>query len=118
MKTICFDFDGVLDQYDGWKGHRCLGKPVEGMSKLLQQLQDDGWQVIIFTTRGNVEVAEWCSVYDIVYDSINMNPAIQGQNPGKPIADIYVDDRAICFTGDVDKLQDDILTFKPWSSSE
>lgn len=118
MKTICFDFDGVLARYDGWKGHCHLGQPVEGMSRLLEQLREDGWTIIIFTTRGCVEIAEWCSVYDMVHDYINANPEIQGQNPGKPIADIYVDDRAICFNGDVGKLMDDIRDFEPWLSSK
>jgi hypothetical protein len=41
-----------------------------------------------------------------------MNPEIQGQNPGKPIASIYVDDRAIRFTGNTKKLMEDIREFE------
>lgn len=112
IKTIAFDFDGVLAQYDGWKGYQHLGKPIEGMREVLQQLKSDGWKILIYTTRGNAEIAEWCKKYDMPVDYINMNPEIQGKNPGKPIASIYVDDRAIRFTGDVKKLIEDIREFE------
>lgn len=112
IKTIAFDFDGVLAQYDGWKGYQHLGKPIEGMREVLQQLKSDGWKILIYTTRGNAEIAEWCKKYYMPVDYINMNPEIQGKNPGKPIASIYVDDRAIRFTGDVKKLIEDIREFE------
>lgn len=112
MKIIAFDFDGVLAKYDGWEGYQHLGEPIDGMRKVLQQLKSDGWKIIIYTTRGNAEIAEWCKKYDMLYDYINMNPEIQGQNPGKPVASIYVDDRAIRFTGDAKKLMKDIREFE------
>ena len=111
LQTIAFDFDGVLAQYDGWKGYQHLGQPIEGMREVLQQLKSDGWKILIYTTRGNAEIAEWCIKYNMPVDYINMNPEIQGNNPGKPIADIYVDDRAIRFIGDVNKLIGDIQKY-------
>jgi hypothetical protein len=108
MKTIAFDFDGVLAQYDRWRGYQHLGEPIEGMRDVLQMLKFNGWKIIIFTTRGNAEIAQWCKDYSMPYDYINMNPEIQGNNPGKPIASIYVDDLAIRFTGDIEALLEDI----------
>lgn len=115
-RTIAFDFDGVLAQYDGWKGWQHLGEPVPGIKEIIRQLKMDwGCTIIIYTTRGNSEMAEWCKKHGILYSYINSNPGIQGNNPGKPIADVYVDDRAITFDGtNMDTLVNDIITFVPW----
>lgn len=113
--TVAFDFDGVLAQYSGWKGHTHYGPPVLGMRELLQSLRAQGHKIIIYTTRGNSEIAEWCRVHGFPYDYINRNPAIQGNNPGKPIADVYVDDRSIRFDpADLDVLENEILNFETW----
>ena len=101
-------------------GHTHFGPPVDGMKELLQSLKAKGHEILIFTTRGNSEIAAWCKLHGMPYDFINRNPHIQGNNPGKPIADVYVDDRGIRF--DPDDLEDgllekQILDFKPWWSS-
>ena len=113
--VIAFDFDGVLARYSGWKGHTHYGPVIVGMRELLKSLQDKEHEIIIYTTRGNSEIAEWCRVNGVPYDYINRNPRIQGNNPGKPIADVYIDDRAIKFDpNDLDELEDRIVNFKPW----
>lgn len=114
-KVGCFDFDGVLAMYEGWKGRNHFGEPVPGMRELLQDLKSDGWRIVVFTTRGCTEVREWCEKHNIPIDYVNMNPEITGQNPSKPVASFYVDDRAINFNGDVDKLRENIKNFRPWS---
>jgi len=114
-KTIAFDFDGVLAHYDGWRGHDHLGKPIPGMKNLLCELKDCGWTIIIYTTRGNAEIQEWCDRHKIPFDYVNFNPAVQGNNPGKPIADIYVDDRAIKFNGVPTDLRRQIAKFQTWN---
>ena len=115
--TIAFDFDGVLAQFNGWKGKDHFGEPVPGMRKYLTELKAKGVGVIIYSTRGAHEIEEWCKRYDMPFDYINCNPELHTQNMGKPIAHIYVDDRAICFHGDVDRLREEIANFKPWSST-
>lgn len=114
-KTIAFDFDGVLAHYDGWRGHNHLGKPIPGMKDLLWELKESGWTIIIYTTRGNAEIQEWCERRNFPCDYVNFNPDIQGNNPGKPIADIYVDDRAIKFNGVPADLRRQIANFKTWN---
>lgn len=114
-KVASFDFDGVLAMYEGWKGRNHFGPPVPGMRQILQDLKKDGWRIIVFTTRGCTEVKEWCEEHNMPADYFNQNPEISGQNPGKPVASFYVDDRAINFDGDVDKLRANIKNFKPWS---
>jgi hydroxymethylpyrimidine pyrophosphatase-like HAD family hydrolase len=117
-RTICFDLDGVLAQYDGWKGKDHIGNPIEGMRELLENLQSDGWNIIIFTTRGAHETQLWADKYNMPYKWININGDFFGQNMGKPIANIYVDDRAICFDGNPEQLKYQIENFKPYNSED
>ena len=112
--TICFDLDGVLAKYDGWCGWRCILSPVPGAKEILEELKKQGHTIIIYTTRGNCEVQEWCKTYSIPYDHINCNPDVQGNNPGKPIADVYVDDRAIKFNGDWQQFVRNLRAFDVW----
>ena len=51
-KHVCVDFDGVLAEYDGWKGPENLGMPREGAAEFLQSIVDLGMKVIILTTPG------------------------------------------------------------------
>ena len=114
-KTLCFDLDGVLAQYTGWKGdYAPIGEPIPGMRELLLQLKANGNTIIIFTLRGAHTVKAWADKHDMPYDWININGDFYGQNTGKPFADIYIDDRAVRFTGDVAQLATDIDTFKVW----
>jgi len=105
---IAIDLDGVLAQYDGWKGKDHIGEPTPGMKELIQDWIDEGWKIIVFTSRGSHETDLWCTKYQIPYHYINVNPEFLGQNPGKPIANVYIDDRAIRFTGDIDRLRDQV----------
>lgn len=114
-KVASFDFDGVLAMYEGWVDRNHFGDPVPGMRELLQDLKKEGWRIVVFTTRGSTEVREWCEQHNMPVDYFNQNPEISGQNPCKPVASFYVDDRAINFDGDVDKLRERIKNFKPWS---
>ena len=34
-KTICVDFDGVIAQYDGFKGNDIFGDPIDGVQSCL-----------------------------------------------------------------------------------
>jgi len=118
-KTICFDLDGVLAQYSGWKGeYTPIGEPVPGMREYLQELRDNGNTIIIFTLRGAHDVQVWADANNMPYDWININGDFYGQNSGKPFADIYVDDRAVRFTGDVEQLAKDIDAFRVWWEKE
>lgn len=114
-KVASFDLDGVIARYDGWIDDYHVGEPVPGMKELLQELMDDGWKIIIFSTRGTEIIKTWCAIYDIPYTWVNENPEYQGRNSGKPVTWFHVDDRAINFDGDVKKLRRNIKDFSPWS---
>jgi hypothetical protein len=116
-KTICVDFDGVIADYSkGWQGNGIFGDPVPGASKVLHKLRLAGWKIIIFTTRGEVDLlAKYFHKNSIPYDEINKNSDNPpGSNNGKPIADVYLDDRGVRFNGDWDEAYMLITTLEPW----
>lgn len=100
MKTVCVDLDGVLAQYDGWKGVGHIGDPHDGAVEFTKTLAGMGLSVVVFTTRCKEYtdgtrhdaligiVKDWLDRHGFHYDEI-----YSGQ--GKPPAVAYVDDRAV-----------------------
>ena len=106
--TAAFDFDGVISKYDGWKGVGVFGPPIRSVTIAMAKLRDDGWKVIIYTTRGVHEIEGYLNEHGILYDEINRNTSIDSLGT-KPIADVYIDDRAVCYHGQTaGKLFDDV----------
>lgn len=54
------------------------------------------------------QLIEYLDKNGIVYDQVYVGS-------GKPMADLYLDDRGINFNGDWNKAVDDILKFKVWN---
>ena len=102
-KTVAVDLDGVLAQYDGWKGINHIGEPISGAKQFLTALQALPAKVCIHTTRCNAGankdadlnerelrliVEDWLVKHGLPFDSIACGE-------GKPLAVAYVDDRAV-----------------------
>jgi capsule biosynthesis phosphatase len=98
---ICFDLDNTLTTYPTIAGDYTTVKPIYKNITLLKKLKSDGHEIIIYTARrmkthhGNIGkvIKDIASVtidtlekFNIEYDELIF---------GKPIADIYIDDRAI-----------------------
>lgn len=98
---ICFDLDNTLVTYPTVPGDYSTVKPIEKNIKLLNDLKNDGHEIIIHTARrmlthknniGKVikdiglVTFENLEKFNIQYDELIF---------GKPIADIYIDDRAL-----------------------
>tara|TARA_R110002096_G_scaffold403766_3_gene601315 strand:- start:9688 stop:10866 length:1179 start_codon:yes stop_codon:yes gene_type:complete len=96
---ICVDLDGVLATYDGWKGARHFGKPIEGSVEFTEELAE--WaDVVVFSSRCHradnqysIEervsfVRNWLDEHGFAYHEI-----YSGQ--GKPFATAYIDDRGV-----------------------
>jgi hydroxymethylpyrimidine pyrophosphatase-like HAD family hydrolase len=114
-KTICIDFDGTIAEYDPEKYEDDkFGEPINGVQNALTTLRKNGYKIIIFTTRKNSEkFKKYLEENEIPYDYINENPdQPEYSNAGKPIADLYVDDRAITFRGDWKRCIEDIAYFR------
>jgi len=94
-KRIAIDFDGVIVSTNNFPK---IGKIKEGAKEALKRLKDDGWTIIIYSARINsvndiekqiVEIKDCLIKNNILYDYISIGE--------KPIANIYIDDRAIRF---------------------
>ena len=98
--TVAVDFDNVLFHHPEWKGHEHYGPPIDGAREALIELQRMGFKIMIWTTRVSLEVVgDACKEHGIPFDYINHNPNQPPDvNPSKPVADYYIDDRAVRFT--------------------
>lgn len=110
-KSIVFDFDGVIHKYSkGWQNGAIYDKPVDGIKEVISELHKD-YDIYIVTTRARdlgqqYEVEQYLKDNGIEYDCVTSI---------KVPADVYIDDRAICFNPDnIDNLIKDIKSFLPW----
>ena len=113
MRTIIFDFDGVIHTYtSGWCGIANIpDPPVEGIREEIKRIRDAGYKVVIFSSRcrnqdGVEAILKYISDHNIEVDDVvdNKIPAV-----------LSVDDRAICFDGNPKGLLEKIERFKPWT---
>lgn len=99
---ICVDFDGVLNDYEGWRGPDYMYSPRPGARDFLTQLQSK-FTVAIFSTRDPYNLREWFELYHMPYDKIVTK---------KVPAVAYIDDRALRFDGNYNKLLYELSDFK------
>ena len=113
--TIAVDFDGVLHAYSKkWSDGTIYDNPIPGSREAMQTLLDKGYEVVIYSTRGetrtvkNVEQPHqrhdmkiWLDKHQIPYTRIH-------DEPGKPLCKLFIDDNAYRFTGDWVKCINDI----------
>jgi len=115
-KTIAFDFDGVISKYDGiFEGDEKVDKPRLEIVEAIKLLKDEGYKILVYSTRSTEVLKKYCKKYKIPVDYFNTNPEYKTGNPGKPVALVYVDDRALCYKGQKAKqLVKEIKNFKPY----
>ena len=112
-KTVCIDFNGVLDTYTGYENGKSY-PPRPGVKEFLQKLADAGWKVIIMTAVPVQIVYEWLFEYDLLDETIIFDVVNE-----KVPALIYLDDRGITFNGDFNKAFFDIQHFKThWEDAD
>jgi len=116
-KTVCIDFDGTITNYKEFKRKGIFDEVLPGCRGALKRLKDDGWTIIIFTTRLETYlVRQYLEDNGIPFDYINSNPTNEKLDchPFKPLADVYIDDRAITFEGYWHDMDERVKAFKPW----
>jgi hydroxymethylpyrimidine pyrophosphatase-like HAD family hydrolase len=112
--TIAVDFDGVIADYDGWKGNQTFGSPRSDVIEALQVLRSEGWKIVIYSTRGVEEIKPYLIANTVPFDEINQNSSYRTGGT-KPVATVYWDDRACRYSGNArDDLQV-IREFRTWS---
>ena len=93
--TVVVDFDNTLAGYDKWRGEDVFGPPVPYAMDAMKEYWEWGWRCVVFTTRGNVPAVEqWLRdnrfPFHPLVNSTSHNPP---NTSGKPIADVYHEDR-------------------------
>lgn len=112
MKTVCFDFDGVIHSYEtGWQSPTIIpDPPVDGIKEVLQELKNFyEYKIVIHSSRcstqaGITAIWKWLIHWDLA-DYIDDVVAT------KPSALVYVDDRGLQFTGKTNNLVEKIVNF-------
>lgn len=114
--TICLDFDGVVNNYKGWRDEGfdvILDKPVPGVKKAIKKLRED-YTVVIHSVRcahrgGRQAIIDYLKKNKIKVDGVTAN---------KPLASMYIDDKAIPFDGDWNKTLRRVKRFKQWNYND
>jgi hypothetical protein len=116
-RTIAVDFDGVISEYDGWKGPGVLGAPRTDVVQVLSTLRQEGWKIVVHTTRAEGEIEDFLKQHAIPFDEINCNSDYR-TGGAKPVADVYWDDRAVRYSGDAHEDLQIIRSFRTWSGRD
>jgi ribonucleotide monophosphatase NagD (HAD superfamily) len=88
--SIMVDLDGVICSEER-VFDRPLATPIPGAKEALAKLKAAGHTIIVYTARGWAEynvTKRWLDEHGMTYDALHM---------GKPIAHVWIDDRAIQF---------------------
>lgn len=114
LLTIAFDIDGVIGQYHGFQGEDQLGLPNMEVVNAIRLLDARGHTIIIHSTHETELIRTYCLAHNIPFRYINENGERKGGNSGKPIANVYVDDRAYRYQGQsTAELVHDLEEFQP-----
>lgn len=108
MKKIALvDLDGVLNEYSGKYSEIELPKIKDGAREFLEELSKI-YDIEIFTVRNKIRTVEWLQKNNIVHLIKEVT------NVKNPYASVIIDDRAINFDGDFDKVLELVKEFKPY----
>jgi hypothetical protein len=125
QKHIVFDFDGTLCEYDGWKGHDVIGKPIMLWVKAAERWFDWGHVLKLSTTRLNPYVhSQLYAESDLVIAMSKTYIMDWLQDQGiltcfseitgyKPYGDFYIDDRFPLFSKLTPEMVEGMYDLKP-----
>jgi len=104
---IVFDFDGVLCEYNGWRGHNIIGEPIAEMIDLVKKLHERGHTLKLSTTRLNpYPFGDERPDQDVLLGNAEHYIRVWLKKQGieecfceitgyKPYGDYYIDDKAL-----------------------
>ena len=102
---VCVDLNGVLDQYTGWKSPSHWDPPRRGAARFLARLAGQGFRIVVFTTRYAPDARRWLRQHGLLQYVADVTDR-------KPAAHVFVDDRAVCFTGSFSATLKSIRAFR------
>ena len=105
--TVCIDLDGVLNSFDVWRAPEYFHPIRPGAREFLVRLNESGYRVVILTVRWHEWVESWL-------EENGLREYIAEVTDKKPPAEVYLDDRAVCFRGDFEDAFQKIVNFKPF----
>ena len=103
--VVCVDLNGVLDAYTGWRGPDHWDPPRPGAGEFLRTLCEQGFRVVILTTRWADDARSWLETHGLARWVAEVTDR-------KPAAHVFVDDRAVCFRGDFAATLEEIVKFR------
>lgn len=108
-RTVCLDFDGVVHSYrSGWSGAGSIpDPPIHGTDRAIARLRKE-YRVVIHSARcsseeGRRAIESWLKKHRIEVDEVCEH---------KPPAFVYIDDRALKFTGDWGETMNQLSEFR------
>lgn len=114
-RTLAIDLDGTIFQYKTWMGINHFGKPEKKVRECLAALRKLQFEIIVHTCRLNnivndqplpelrLIVKDALDRHGIPYDGIF-------SGSGKPVAEFYVDDRAVHYAGNWEETMKEIIS--------
>jgi hypothetical protein len=106
MKTLCFDIDGTICTQT--PGNYNLAKPYEEALNTINQLYEEGFKIIFFTSRFmGRNCGDTIKAYNEGYEFTKKQLDDWGFKYhelylGKPMHDIYIDDKCLFYQNDWD----------------
>ena len=111
VRTVCVDWNGVLDLYRGYQGEEHFDPPRPGAADFLRRLREMGFRVVILSTRAPDDVHRWLRQH-------GLDGYVDEVTDRKVPAVAYIDDRALPFRGDYEAVLDELRRFRAhWQSS-
>lgn len=96
-KVIAVDFDGVIHDYKNPIEGRRMGGEIFGTKDALKRIRAKGYKIVVFSVWGaeSKTITDFMKYYNLPFDEVTNI---------KPLADYYIDDKAIRFTNWEDAL--------------
>ncbi len=115
-RVLAVDLDGtILSNKKPFMGIRDFGKPEKKVRECLMFLQKHGFEILIHTTRVSprlqdkapavlrMNVTDALDLNGIPFDAVWLGS-------GKPLAEFYIDDRAVLYAGNWEETMKELLS--------
>lgn len=109
QNNIAIDFDGVIHNFDkGWHDGTCYGKPIKGSLEAIKKISKK-YKIIIFSSKvlPNRPLVNGKTGYELVQEWLTkykFKKYISEITHEKPRAEFYIDDKAILFENNWNKV--------------